>query len=334
MADSTQTRSRRGCWITGIVVLIVPILLIILVSQFTPILNIWLVRTLISRVTYGEPDNMDEISRNITTVSDLTYGTEPNSDLDIYYPTDAQTPLPVVVYIHGGGFIGGDKSAVQPFAMAIANEGYLVANINYGFAPEQPYPTAVTQVNQALDYVAEQIADYGGDSDRLFIAGNSAGAQLTSQVAALITNESFATQMDLQPTITPEQLKGVVLINGIYNMQTLRETGFPNIGQFMWAYTGAREFETYHRLNEISTIEHVTADYPPVFITAGDIDPLQSQTLAMIDELNDNDIDVTSALFTDQNMGLDHDFILNLDQPTSEATFSQLIAFLNQHANN
>lgn len=334
MTDATQTRSRRGCWITGIAVLIVPILLIILVSQFTPILNIWLVRALISTVTYGEPDHIDAINRNITIVSDLTYGPQPHSVMDVYYPNDAETLLPVVVYIHGGGFIGGDKSAVQPFAMAMANEGYVVASINYGLAPEQPYPTAITQVNQALAYVAEHIADYGGDSDRLFIAGNSAGAQLTSQVAVLITDEAFAMQMDLQPAIPPRQLQGVVLINGIYNMQTLRATDFPNIGQYMWAYTGAREFETYSRIDEISTIQHITADYPPVFITAGDIDPLQSQTLAMIDALNDHDIDVTSVLFTDENIGLDHDFILNLDQPTSQVTFRQLIEFLNQRANN
>jgi acetyl esterase/lipase len=165
----------------------------------------------------------------------------------------------------------------------------------------------------------------------LFIAGNSAGAQLTSQMAALITNEDFANQMDLQPAIIPEQLKGVVLINGIYNMQTLRDTGFPNIEQYLWAYTRVRDFEMYHRVDELSTIEQVTADYPPVFITAGDIDPLASQTLEMIDVLANNDVDVTSVLFTGTNANLDHDFIINLDQPASQETFEKLIEFIDQH---
>jgi len=332
MTAQEKKNTRKGCWIALAIVLIAPIVSVLLIAQFAPLVIVPGIRVLIDTVTYSEPDNMDEIRQNLTIVEDLSYGEAQHSMMDIYYPADAATPLPVVMYIHGGGFIAGDKSALQTFAMSIANEGYVVANINYGLAPEQPYPAAITQINEALTFLSEEIDTYGGDIYQLFIAGNSAGAHLSSQIAAVITNEDFATQMDLQPAITADQLQGVVLINGIYNMQTLRETGFPNIGLYMRAYTGAEEFENYVRIDEISTVQHVTSAYPPVFITVGDIDPLQSQTLEMIETLQNNQIDLTSVLFTDTGANLDHDFILNLDQDYSQQAFRQLIDFLNEHS--
>lgn len=321
----------KGCWIVGATVLFAPILLFILISQFTPILIIWIVRSLIGLNSYGEPINMEEIKQNVTVVSDISYGEEHNNTLDIYYPSNAETPLPLVVYIHGGGFVWADKSHLQSYAMAIANEGYVVANINYGLAPEQPYPVGITNVNQALAYLSENIASYGGDIDHLFIAGNSAGAHLTSQIAAVITNDTYANQMNLQPAITPEQLQGIILLNGIYNMETLRATGFPNIEFYLWAYTGTRQFESYEHIDDISIIQHVTPEYPPAFITVGNIDPLESQTMEMLEALQANQVDVTSVLFEASASELDHDFMLNLDQPDSQETFRRVIEFLHQY---
>jgi len=68
-------------------------------------------------------------------------------------------------------------------------------------------------------------------------------------------------------------------------MQTLRTTHAPGMGLFLWAYTGARQFESYKRIDELSTILHVSPDYPPVFLAVGDADALESQTIAFKEAL-------------------------------------------------
>ncbi|MCZ4151531.1 lipase, partial [Escherichia coli] len=92
-------------------------------------------------------------------------------------------------------------------------------------------------------------AEFRGDASQLFLAGNSAGAQIASQVAAVITNPSLARLMDIHPAVDVEQLRGVLLYCGPYNLSTVGQTGFPFMRTFLWSYTGMKDYEEYPRLN-------------------------------------------------------------------------------------
>jgi len=332
MATHSRPNRRNRYLFIFVALIFALIFLPIIISQFTPILMVWALRPLINTAEYGQPANAMAIQQNIETVYDLEYSEQAYGTLDIYVPADAIEPLPVVMYIHGGGFIGGDKSLLEPFSKSIANEGYVVANVNYALAPENPYPTATLQLHDAIAYLVEHIEEYGGDANQFFIAGNSAGAHFSSQLAAIITNPDLAVELGISPALSPEQLQGVALINGVFNMQTIRETGFPGIGLYLWAYTGQKDFESYERIDEISTIQQITPEYPPVFITVGDIDPLKPQTEEFFAELEANDIDVTSRIWTATSSELDHDFILYLDRELSQQTFQEMIGFFEAHS--
>ncbi|MDS8741896.1 alpha/beta hydrolase, partial [Streptococcus pneumoniae] len=145
-------------------------------------------------------------------------------------------------------------------------------------APGQLYPGPVIQANEALKFLSGSAAQYGGDMERIFVGGDSAGAQIASQLAALQTNPDLAETMGLVPAVSTEQLRGALLFCGLYDMATVRESGFPNIDFFLNAYTGAESFETFGNIHEMSTIQHVTTAYPDVFISAGDADPLEPQS--------------------------------------------------------
>lgn len=109
---------------------------------------------------------------------------------------------------------------------------------------------------------------------RLFIGGDSAGAQIASQTAAVITNDKLANSMGIQPSVDKKQLKGALLYCGLYNMDrmTQPQSSFIlrlGVKSVFWSYTGVKDFATFSRLDEMSTVHHVTPDYPPVFSYCG-----------------------------------------------------------------
>lgn len=103
--------------------------------------------------------------------------------LDVYRPLDRSGPLPVVLYIHGGGFRILSKDTHWMMAIAFARRGYVVFNINYRLAPAHPFPAAAEDGCAALAWAVENAARFGGDPERLVLAGESAGANLATSLA-------------------------------------------------------------------------------------------------------------------------------------------------------
>jgi len=103
--------------------------------------------------------------------------------LDVYRPKARSGALPVVLYIHGGGFRILSKDTHWLMAIAFAREGYVVFNINYRLAPAHPFPAAVEDACAALVWAMQNAARFGGDPGRLVLAGESAGANLATALA-------------------------------------------------------------------------------------------------------------------------------------------------------
>ncbi|MBT2570696.1 alpha/beta hydrolase [Planococcus sp. ISL-110] len=281
---------------------------------------------------FSPPPDINEINERVRIVKNLAYSDSKNSFLDIYHPKDAAAPMPVILWIHGGGYIGGSKDSRQDYAMALADSGYVVANIDYALAPESLYPGPVLQANQALAYMQLHAAEYGGDMERVFIGGDSAGAQIASQVAALVSNVKLAETMAIQPAIANSQLQGALLLSGLYNLDTVRATAFPNIGQFLTAYTGAEPFESFPKIDELSTVQHISPDFPPVFITAGDADPFVSQSAELVELLHSNEVQVSSVFFKGTQKNLKHEYQYDLSTEDARSTLEKTRQFLFVHS--
>lgn len=102
--------------------------------------------------------------------------------LDIYAPQGAKN-LPVVFWIHGGGWQGGDKSSVQLKPQAFVDKGYVFVSTNYRLLPQVDMATIVGDIAKSIHWVHDHIAEYGGDPQRLLVMGHSAGAQLAALVS-------------------------------------------------------------------------------------------------------------------------------------------------------
>ena len=143
---------------------------------------------------------------------DQSFGSHPLQRLDVFTPaTPAPAPRPILLFVHGGGFIRGDKrSADSPFYDNImlwaAGSGLLGININYRLAPEHPWPAAQQDIAAALLWAQSHAAEYGGDPQRIILCGHSAGAAHIAQYLA-------------HPTLRlgNDGVRGAILVSGIYD---------------------------------------------------------------------------------------------------------------------
>jgi acetyl esterase/lipase len=125
----------------------------------------------------------------------------------IYLP-EAEGPLPVIVYLHGGGFVAGSIDACARPCANLADElGAIVVTPSYRLAPEAPFPAATDDTYAAVCWTAETIAEHGGDPSRIVVMGESAGGQLAAVAAQRARDEhgpDLLAQVLLYPTIDAE----------------------------------------------------------------------------------------------------------------------------------
>ena len=150
---------------------------------------------------------------------DIPYGdgTTERQVLDIHAPKDAKN-LPVVFWIHGGGWQSGDKALVQEKPKAFVDRGFVFVSTNYRLLPKVEMLTIFHDVAKSLGWVYKHIADYGGDPNRIFVMGHSAGAQL----AALLCIDDRYLKAEGVPFSV---LKGCVPVDGdTYDVPAIIET--------------------------------------------------------------------------------------------------------------
>jgi acetyl esterase len=109
--------------------------------------------------------------------------------LDVYRPIERKGLLPVVLYVHGGGFCILSKDTHWIMGLAFARRGYVVFNINYRLAPANKYPGAIEDVSRAWTWLAKNAELYGGDPSRIVVAGESAGANLVTALSVATSYE-------------------------------------------------------------------------------------------------------------------------------------------------
>ena len=138
--------------------------------------------------------------------------------LDIYRPKPAAKPAPVLFWIHGGGWVTGDKSSVQEKPAAFASRGWVFVSTNYRLLPEVSMGELIEDVAKSLAWVRGNIAAHGGDPEHIVVAGHSAGAQLA---ALLCTDERYLKALGVPLSC----LKGCIPVDGdTYDVPAMIET--------------------------------------------------------------------------------------------------------------
>ncbi|MDR3708288.1 MAG: alpha/beta hydrolase [Capsulimonadaceae bacterium] len=187
------------------------------------------------------PDNSSTITNpdgsTISVLKDVPYGTGgvDAQRLDLFVPQGRQRPLPLVVFIHGGGWAGGDKKDADGAAIAFARQGYAAASLNYRLAGKNArWPAQLDDCKAATRWLRSHSTLYGFDTKRFIAAGHSAGAHL----AAMMGVTNGLKQFDVGDNITTSSdVQAVVWCAGISDMLSLSST--PGYEVWLTATNGA-----------------------------------------------------------------------------------------------
>ena len=154
------------------------------------------------------PANFGDIQR----VSDISYGDDPAYILDIYQPaaTNTEELKPVIVFFYGGRWTEGSKDQLRFVGKALAEQGYVTVLPNYRTWPDVKFPAFVEDGAKAVAWVTNNIEEYGGDAERLFISGHSAGAHIG---ALLTADEQYLNAVNVDPSL----IKGFAGLAGPYD---------------------------------------------------------------------------------------------------------------------
>lgn len=225
---------------------------------------------------------------------------------EVYVP-HGEGPFPVILYIHGGAWAVGSTEGVRRKTMRLAEQGFVVVNLDYSLAPERPFPNAPEDVVYAARWITQNIALFKGDAGRLVISGDSAGGNLSAVAVHTLHGDPDAVDGgDLSGV--PVKFAGALLYYGVFDFPLALHEPLSNQEwvELVWhrAYLGPDYMER-NRLPVVSPIfSPYLAKFPPCYLVCGDEDSLLSNTLAMAKALANANVPTTVSV----PAGLDHTF--------------------------
>lgn len=334
-ASAAHTRPRKLWWILGIIASLVVVTIV--VFAVSP----WPSALIIRQVFQDGAKKVSAIMapyapEGVDSVLDVPYKEGSKfTTLDVFYPEGTTEPLGTVIWTHGGAWVSGNKSNDTVYFELLASHGFTVIGLNYTYGPEATYPTAVFELNDAHRFILDNADKFNVDPNRIVLAGDSAGSQLSSQLANIITNPAYAAEMNITPALSPDQLHGMVLNCGIYEMSTLLgQKGILGWGDdvALWAYTGSNDLENSVALDQMSSIDHVTKDFPATYISGGNADPLtDANSKPFAAKLESLGVPVTSLFWpSDYTPALPHEYQFRLDLDAAQEALTQTLGFLSE----
>jgi triacylglycerol lipase len=194
----------------------------------------------------------------VAVTRDISYGPAQRNLLDVFVADAADGPRPVLMFVHGGGFTGGNKATPgSPFydnvPLWAARNGLVGVNMTYRLAPQHPWPAGPEDVGAALRWVIDNISQYGGDPARIVLFGHSAGATHAGSYAAM---PQFYGPNGLG-------LAGLILTSGIYDL-----TDFP-VNDGYRSYIG-NDASQYAARSPIGGLRKLTV---PAMVVYAELDP-------------------------------------------------------------
>ncbi|MCB9554754.1 MAG: alpha/beta hydrolase [Deltaproteobacteria bacterium] len=223
----------------------------------------------------------------VEVLENISYRPGGQSDhlLDVYRPIKREGLLPIVLYIHGGGFRLGSKNTHWMMGLHYARRGYCVFNINYRLAPQYRFPAAPHDAIDAYLWVAENAARYGGDPQRLILAGESAGANLA---LGLSIASSYRLDSGRAESIYRCAVRPRALIAGCGFLQVSDTNRYRRQGLARWALDRVNYIEQSYAplvsdaedqtlldpLNFLEDAKQPERDFPPTLVPVGGRDPV------------------------------------------------------------
>ena len=263
---------------------------------------------------------------DIVRYDDIAYGPDPaQQSLDVYRPKASEgKKLPVIVSVHGGGWVYGDKERYQFYCMNLAQRGFAVVNFTYRLAPENKYPSSLEDTNSVFTWVLANGEKYGFDTEHIFAVGDSAGAHNLGLYSGICTNPQYAAEYAFQP---PKGFRptAIALNCGAYEIDTSKkDLTTALMSDFLPEKGSPRE------LDLINVVNHITGDYPPTFFMTCTEDFLKDQAPLLAAKLLAEDVPCVFRYYGDKNKRLPHVFHLGIKSEDATLCNDEECAFFRE----
>jgi acetyl esterase/lipase len=219
---------------------------------------------------YDSADALTEIARkSLQTTLDVPYGGQPKQKLDVYSPRKTQGICPVLIFLHGGGMVEGDRCHYGYIAKPFAEHGVVTVVPSYRLAPDAQYPSQPQDIKHVLEWVFRNIRQHGGDPERICLCGHSAGAHLSAFV-------SLDTRWTKEASLPIDCIKSCVLISGNYDFVKFNNP----------AYLPQPE-----KAREASPLHNIHQPVRRVLVAIGSLEDWVDISASLVARLRDTDVE-------------------------------------------
>ena len=248
--------------------------------------------------------------------------------LDLHRPKDTEGNLPVLLNIHGGAWVYGDKKVYAPYCMYLATQGFAVVNASYRLAPKHTFPAPLEDVGAMVEWVVDHAEEYGLDISNLFFVGDSAGAHLATAYTAIQLNEAYAKSF---PGIKVDERfipKGLLLNCGVFDIEVEWKKQGRALTPFLTDLLG--EKPTVESVKQMSPAQFITSDFPSVHLTTSNGDFLRKHSYRLKEVLEKKSVEVVFKEYGEKKKPQGHVFHLNLKNKVGQECNADQLEFVKQ----
>lgn len=272
------------------------------------------------RKEFGEGDTKRDAGlqtpNDIDRINNIQYGEDPVWNiLDLYSPKGESGKLPVIVIVHGGGWVYGDKNVYQFYGMSLAQRNFKVVNFSYRLAPETKYPGSLEDTNQVIKWMYANQDVFLFDMEHVFMVGDSAGGHLLGLYTAICTDSDYAAHYGF--AVPYQFVPTAIAMNcGAYEIFTepilSREQDIELMHDFL-PEGGSKEERAL-----INVTDYVNNKFPPVYIMTAVGDFLKEQAPKLEQKLKENKVYYEYKIYGSEENPLYHVFHITMQEPIGQ----------------
>lgn len=233
-------------------------------------------------------------TKDLCVRKNVSYGKEPREILDVLYKKDGNKK-PLIIYVHGGGFISGVRKLRKYICADYARSGFVVANVDYTLAPKRRFPYQLQEIFYAIEFLIENADLYEIDVNKIAIAGESAGAYFSAYVASIVKNKELFDMLNIKFRYRDTfDVKVAVVLNGCFDFQNMLVHPLPNMPYFIDAFFGKtkEEFKSVNKEETLlySATTYLNEKFPPCVVGRSTRDALDSESQHIINLLKKHNV--------------------------------------------
>ncbi len=260
---------------------------------------------------------------NVEIIDNINYGDSSVNNMLMLHRAKVKGLLPVIVDIHGGGYFYGDKERYRFYCSELASYGFAVINFNYHLAPDWMFPKPLEDTALVFKWLSDNAEKYRLDLKNVFMVGDSAGAQLVSQYAAILSNPEYEKMFDFK-IVKDFTVQAIVCNCGMYDVLN------NDSGKKLSFYYG-KEYK--NKSARLDVLKYINDNYPPTLVMTSNGDFLKDNGEPFANYLKNKGVESVYKYYDPKEKQLGHVFHIAIRTAEAIECNDTECQFMKEHLN-